>query len=145
MELDRGEAIFSTARKEQRPLALFRLATPSPTTSPTLSSFPLPPPPSTSSPPSHPHPNHSYTLPRSGSTGHTSQTSGSRPGLHSNLPAPRKNMTLPRQDMREATAQGGGGAREGTTQGGGGQSISSPPYRYVCMCVCVYLTTSRKD
>ena len=33
--LDRGESIFLTAKKEQRPLALFRLATPSPTPSPT--------------------------------------------------------------------------------------------------------------
>ena len=33
--LERGESIFLTAKKEQRPLALFRLATPSPTPSPT--------------------------------------------------------------------------------------------------------------
>lgn len=33
--LDRGETIYLTAKKEQRPLALFRLATPSPTPSPT--------------------------------------------------------------------------------------------------------------
>lgn len=38
--LDRGEDIFNTARKEQRPLALFRLATPSPVASPTLSAPP---------------------------------------------------------------------------------------------------------
>ena len=42
--LERGEDIFTTARKEQRPLALFQLATPSPTVSPTLSTPPLPPP-----------------------------------------------------------------------------------------------------
>lgn len=34
--LDRGHNIFTTAKNEQRPLALFRLATPSPTMSPTL-------------------------------------------------------------------------------------------------------------
>ena len=33
--LERGETIYLTAKKEQRPLALFRLATPSPTPSPT--------------------------------------------------------------------------------------------------------------
>lgn len=43
--LDRGEDIYSTARKEQRPLALFRLATPSPIASPTLCNPPIPPPP----------------------------------------------------------------------------------------------------
>jgi len=41
--LERGEDIFTTARKEQRPLALFRLATPSPISSPTLSTPPIPP------------------------------------------------------------------------------------------------------
>ena len=39
--LERGEDIFTTARKEQRPLALFRLATPSPISSPTLSTPPI--------------------------------------------------------------------------------------------------------
>ena len=42
--LERGEDIFSTARKEQRPLALFRVATPSPTISPTLCTPPFAPP-----------------------------------------------------------------------------------------------------
>jgi hypothetical protein len=41
--LDRGQDIFVSARKEQRPLALFRLATPSPTMSPTLPNQPFPP------------------------------------------------------------------------------------------------------
>ncbi len=39
--LDRGEKIYTTAKQEQRPLALFRLASPSPTTSPTLLTPPL--------------------------------------------------------------------------------------------------------
>ena len=38
--LERGQDIFNTARKEQRPLALFRMATPSPTVSPTLLNYP---------------------------------------------------------------------------------------------------------
>ena len=33
--LERGEEIYTAAKKEQRPLALFRLASPSPTASPT--------------------------------------------------------------------------------------------------------------
>ena len=32
--LEQGEAIYTTAKKEKRPLALFRLSTPSPATSP---------------------------------------------------------------------------------------------------------------
>ena len=41
--LERGQDIFNTARREQRPLALFRLATPSPTMSPTLPNHQFPP------------------------------------------------------------------------------------------------------
>lgn len=39
--LDRGEKIYTTAKQEQRPLALFRLASPSPTVSPTLLTSPV--------------------------------------------------------------------------------------------------------
>lgn len=42
--LERGETIYTTAKREQRPLALFRLATPSPTLSPTQVQPSLPPP-----------------------------------------------------------------------------------------------------
>lgn len=59
--LDRGHDIFATARKERRPLALFRLATPSPTTSPTLPYHPSQVP-----HPLQPHPSQQMTqsLPR---------------------------------------------------------------------------------
>lgn len=63
--LDRGQAIFISARKEQRPLALFRLATPSPTVSPTLPNqqFPL-----------HPSLSAQQPHPPSQTARHTSQT-----------------------------------------------------------------------
>ncbi len=63
--LERGHDIIDTARKEQRPLALFRMATPSPTVSPTLLTHPPGPPLASHLPhPSGPSPSSSHTLPQ---------------------------------------------------------------------------------
>lgn len=82
--LERGEDIFATARKEQRPLALFRLATPSPTASPTLRSPPL-------------LPSNSSTS-RSSSNFYPSQTLPSISSLNSS-PSQRTSNTLPASNL----------------------------------------------
>ena len=80
--LDRGHDIFATARKERRPLALFRLATPSPTTSPT---FPYHS--SQASHPSQPHPSQPHP---------SQQLTQSLPRLKAppSLPAPQNTASM---------------------------------------------------
>lgn len=112
--LDRGHDIFTTAKKEQRPLALFRLATPSPTMSPTLPSqqFPSPHPPH--APTSHL--THSTKGPPQNSSKYAPQNQGAvRTGRSNTLPD--RNMSWPR----------GGGFNSAPVQVRGHEAVDGMP------------------
>lgn len=81
--LERGEAIFTAAKKEQRPLALFRLATPSPTVSPTFPHLPFSSSSSSSSSQQQTHPSAQFQAPPTTVNSRNALPQGILPRQHS--------------------------------------------------------------
>ena len=138
--LERGQDIIRTARKEQRPLALFRMATPSPTVSPTLLNHPQGP------PSHHPHPLHPGPSPSSSSSSHHPQYARNAPqnlGIRTGHAHPHqeamasRNMSWPSSRRVPGTRslprglEGTDGVPGGHVRGAGQQLNRSQPNRSV--------------